>query len=407
MQILQLLWVLVVVIPRPRAYLVQNPPSIPALLVVWLAARLRASKMIIDWHNFGYTVLGMSLGGAHPLVKVSTAYERFFAGRADGHLCVTQAMSQWLKEQWGVSATVLYDKAPPFFKETTLEQQHDLMLRLADVLPSELSIFNRRRAVLAERKQNEAEAAEEQDAASGSSTPSAGVRSRKAMAAANDREAVPMSIADKDERTLFTSKALDGTISLRPDRPALLVSSTSWTEDEDFDLLLKALIHLDAHACVMPASYPDFVVLVTGKGPMRDLYEARMGSLNLRRVHIRTLWLAPGDYPRLIGCADMGVCLHVSTSGLDLPMKVVDLFGCGTPVCAVNFSCLAELVHHDVNGMVFDKAPELGKQLVDLFKGFPGAPSATRIAKLRSGVKAGQGSRWHENWMANASRHFR
>lgn len=362
--------------------------------------------MIIDWHNFGYTVLGMSLGSAHPLVRFSTAYERFFAGRADGHLCVTQAMSRWLQQQWGVTATVLYDKAPPFFKETTLEQQHDLMLRLADVLPSELSIFNRRRAVLAERKQHEAEVAEDGQTGSGG-TPTTGVRSRKAVAAADDRQAVPMTIADKDERTLFTSKSLDGTISLRPDRPALMVSSTSWTEDEDFDLLLKALIHLDAHACAMPASYPDFIVLVTGKGPLRDLYEARMSSLNLRRVHIRTLWLAPGDYPRLIGCADMGVCLHVSTSGLDLPMKVVDLFGCGTPVCAVNFSCLGELVKHEVNGMVFDKAPDLGRQLVELFKGFPGAPSAKQIAKLRAGVQSGQGSRWHENWSANAAALFR
>lgn len=48
----------------------QNPPSIPTLVLVQIAAWLRGSKVIIDWHNTGYSILGMKLGPNHPLVKL-------------------------------------------------------------------------------------------------------------------------------------------------------------------------------------------------------------------------------------------------------------------------------------------------------------------------------------------------
>ena len=64
-------------------------------------------------------------------------------------------------------------------------------------------------------------------------------------------------------------------------------------------------------------------------------------------------------------------------------------------VCAVGFDCLAELVQHEYNGLVFDNSATLATQLLDLMRDFP---NNQHLARLRNNLTAGtvrqlQGSR--------------
>lgn len=72
-QLAQLLWLLLVTVGRFDLVLLQNPPTIPTFVVVWLCCRLRRAAFVIDWHNLGFSILALSLGDRHPLVRVRLA----------------------------------------------------------------------------------------------------------------------------------------------------------------------------------------------------------------------------------------------------------------------------------------------------------------------------------------------
>ena len=99
----------------------------------------------------------------------------------------------------------------------------------------------------------------------------------------------------------------------------------------------------------------------------------------------------------MLASAHLGVCLHTSSSGLDLPMKVVDMFGCRLPVAAVSFPALPELVKDGVNGRVFQNSQELGDIIQDWFQGFPLAKRPDQEA-MRDNVDQFRRLGWSENW---------
>lgn len=56
-------------IGKPQVMIVQNPPSLPTLLITPLLAHIHGARYIIDWHNLGFTILALSFGEGHFLVK--------------------------------------------------------------------------------------------------------------------------------------------------------------------------------------------------------------------------------------------------------------------------------------------------------------------------------------------------
>jgi beta-1,4-mannosyltransferase len=212
-----------------------------------------------------------------------------------------------------------------------------------------------------------------------------------------DRPAARFAPLAPAARTMWRRRLAD-TLGLSGRDPALVVSPTSWTRDEDFALLLDAV--RAAERLVAERSFPDVLVLLTGRGARRAGFETLAATLPGRRFHVRTLWLEPDDYPTVLAAADLGLCLHRSASGLDLPMKIADMQGAGLPVCALDYGpCLDEMLRHDDTGLRFRDAAALARQWVDVLGAFPATP---RLDRLRTNVLKVREVSWRAGWDAEA-----
>jgi beta-1,4-mannosyltransferase len=311
-------------LPRPDVILVQNPPCVPTFAVAWMVARLRRAKFVIDWHNLSHTILAVRLGGEHRAVRALARSEARWARRADAHLAVSIAMAEWLRREWGITATVLYDRPPAFLAKPELAAAADLWQRLA----RDLKLGGRR---------------------------------------------IPV-----------------------------VVCPTSWTPDEDFDLLLEALERTERKLNDRGAADgPDLAVLMTGRGALRQEFEKRVARRHLRRLAVRTSWLEPADYPVVIGFADAGLCLHQSSSGLDLPMKLADFRGANVPVCVYDYApVLAEVITPGHEGVLFRDPGELSALLLALATA--DLSNVPQFAASRAWLAAHPAERWEPQWNEKA-----
>lgn len=306
--------------------LVQNPPSIPTLLLAILVCHLRKIKLVIDWHNLGYSILALKLGRSHPLVQVAKIYEERLGNFAQSHFAVTNAMCDVLKSDFGIHGAILplHDRPAPLF------------VPLSDA---------ERVAFLARHELTAAEAAD-----------------------------------------IIASKT------------KVVVSSTSWSADEDFSVLLEALRSYSTSATSDSPYLPELLVIITGKGPLKEHYLEKIKELDakqeLEMVTIKTAWLSFQDYASLLGAADLGVSLHTSSSGVDLPMKVVDMFGAGLPVLGYdNFKAWPELVQENVNGKGFSDSAQMSSIMEELFN-----PTSKSLSILKEGAVRESKRRWSSEW---------
>jgi len=324
--------------------LVQTPPGVPTLPVLYFYCLCKGTRLIVDFHNYSHTILSMSCGESHPLVKLTHFLEKLFGQQAVTSFCVTKAMQQDLYENWEIQATALHDRPAEKFRPVSVEEKHELMLRLGSNYPA---------------------------------------------LKGND-----------DKSTIFTTQMEDGSISLLEHRPGLIVSSTSWTEDEDFSILLEALQKYEKHASEF-SNVSKLICIITGKGDLKQFYLNKIKEMDFKYVQFITPWLTAEDYPLVLASADLGVSLHTSSSGLDLPMKVVDMFGCGLPVAAIAFPAIGELVKDEENGRIFKDSEELADVIQDWFKNFPAKPNKKHDT-YRKNLEAFRSSGWSENWNKKA-----
>jgi beta-1,4-mannosyltransferase len=172
----------------------------------------------------------------------------------------------------------------------------------------------------------------------------------------------------------------------------LVVCPTSWGADEDFDLLLEALERADRSLTKGPKT-GRLTVLLTGTGELRGAFEARLSRRKFSNVAVK---VADVEAHAAIVNADVGLCLHQSASGLDLPTVLSDLRAARVPACVYDYApVLTEVLTNGHEGVRFGEPGELMTLLVSV---------ATRdssdgpLTRSRAWLASNPPETWEDRW---------
>ena len=325
-QIISIFYILLFKIPKPKFLILQNPPGIPSILICWLFCKIKRVIFIIDWHNYGYTILKVN-NRNKLIIKIAYLYEKYLSKKSDINLCVSQAEKRDLKKQFLIDSICLPDKpVKGLFKFLNDEESKILYKKYP-----ELNIL------LTENKN---------------------------------------------------------------EKPILMISSTSWTPDEDFNILLNSFIKTEemikSDNKISINKIKKILFLITGRGPLKDSFMEKVEKSNLEFFIVKSIWLDSDDYIKLLNLCDLGISLHYSSSGIDLPMKVVDMFSACLPAAAIYYDTIKELVLEDENGFLFKNENELCKILKNVIFEISNKGFSEKLVKFKQFLEK---QLLNENWV--------
>jgi beta-1,4-mannosyltransferase len=242
--------------------IIQNPPCLPAVIISIFLSLFYSTKVVIDWHNLGFKMLEEKYGRETLLSNISKWLEFFISHHCYAHICVSNSMKSWLQDKFFLHPIVVYDRPFKIFESssTELDRKHNLLVKYQF----------------------------------------------------NDQILFPHLVANDSSLPLnhatISTDIIENNVVNRKDGAHILVSSTSWTADEDFDMLLDSMILLNLRLFNIrqkiissskesdPKLWPQRIVLfITGKGELKNAFIEKVKKLEsenaLDYVAIRCLWL--------------------------------------------------------------------------------------------------------------------